>query len=448
MKRALLTAIFLLATVLSSSAQLHLTLDEALRIALSENPTIKIADMEIQRYDYVKGETWGNLLPQISAEGMYTRSIVKQEIAKGLSFGADNTLTATANLALPLFAPQVWRTLRMTKTQLASAVESARGSRITLTAEVKKAFYNILLAEQSLAVLRESEATVQRTVDDTQVMYDNGLSSEYDLLTAQVRLSNLKPSIIQTENSIRVAKLLLKMYLALPEDVEISVVGSLDEMSTIVESGGDGLSTDISENSDLRMLDVQEKLLRNQLKVANASRLPSIAFFASASYSGNDLDRSSFGAFAGGAGAEGGTAASVSKSSFYWQHPVSAGFQISVPIFSGLTKMYKSRSIKNQITQIGLQKEYARQQIDVQVRSSINELLAARATMLAQRSTVEQAKKAYSIADTRFRAGAGTILELNTAQLSETQARLNYSQAIYDYLSAYAEYERILGRER
>lgn len=445
MKKSILTVILLIATALTSSAQLHLTLDEALRIALSENPTIKIADMEVERYDYVRGETWGNLLPQISADGMYTRSIVKQEIAKGLSFGADNTLSATANLALPLFAPQVWRTLRMTKTQLAAAVESARGSRITLTAEVKKAFYNILLAEQSLVVLRESEATVQRTVDDTQVMYDNGLSSEYDLLTAQVRLSNIKPSIIQTENSIKVAKLLLKMYLALPEDVEISVIGSLDEMSDVVEAGGDGLSTDISENSDLRLLETQERLLQNQLKVANASRLPSVAFFASASYSGNDLDRSSFGAFAGG-GTTGTT--TPSKPSFYWQHPVSAGFQVSVPIFSGLTKMYKSRSIKNQIAQIGLQKEYVRQQIDVQLRSAINELLAARATMLAQRSTVEQAVKAYRIADTRFRAGAGTILELNTAQLSETQARLNYSQAIYDYLSANAEYERILGREQ
>ena len=110
--------------------------------------------------------------------------------------------------------------------------------------------------------------------------------------------------------------------------------------------------------------------------------------------------------------------------------------------------MYKSRSIKNQIAQIGMQKEYVRQQLDVQLRSAINELLAARATMLAQRATVEQAVKAYRIADTRFRAGAGTILELNTAQLSETQARLNYSQAIYDYLSANAEYERILGREQ
>lgn len=429
------------------SGVLTLTLDRAIEIALSDNPTVKIADMEVQRYDYVKGQTWGNLLPQLSVDGTYTRSIVKQEIAKGLSFGADNSLAANASLTLPLIAPTIWRTLKMNRTQMESAVESARASRINLVAEVKKAFYNILLAEQSLEVLRVSETTVRRTVDDTQMKYDNGLSSEYDLLTAQVQLSNLMPNIIQTENSIRVAKMLLKMYLSLPEDVEVDVTGTLDAMNGAVDANME-ISTDLSENTELRALALQEQLLVRQLKVANASRLPTIAAFATASYSGNDLDRSSFGGFGGSMEDEAGTAGAIAKSSFYWQHPVSAGIQVSIPIFAGLTKSKQARSIKNQIAQISLQRKYAQRQIDVQLQSAINDLLTARATMKAQEKTVEQATKAYKIADTRFQTQVGTILELNSAQLAETQARLSYSQAIYDFLSARAEYEKILGRER
>ena len=155
----------------------------------------------------------------------------------------------------------MFRTLKMNDVQRAAAVESARSSRITLVAEVKKAFYNILLAEQSLEVLRESQATVQRTVDDTRLQYDNGLASEYDLLTAQVQLSNLKPSILQTENSIRLAKLMLKMYLSIPENVEIEVVGELDAMRDAVLAGTDGLTTDVQDNSDLRTLELQEDCL-------------------------------------------------------------------------------------------------------------------------------------------------------------------------------------------
>ncbi len=421
MKKLILTMCLTAAGVFGAAAQMRLTLGEALDLALSENPTVKVAEMEVQRFDYVKRQTWGSWIPQISVGGTYTRSIVKQSMTKGLSFGADNTLAAQA-----------------------AAVESARSSRITLVAEVKKAFYNILLAEQSLEVLRESQATVQRTVDDTRLQYDNGLASEYDLLTAQVQLSNLKPSILQTENSIRLAKLMLKMYLSIPENVEIEVVGELDAMRDAVLAGTDGLTTDVQDNSDLRTLELQEDLLKRQLKVANAGRMPTVTAFFTATYTGNDIDMTklNFG------GAEGGQPGDVlDGSKFWWQHPMSAGLQVSIPIFSGLTKMNRSREIKNQISQIGLQRDYARQQIDVEVRAALNDLLTARETMYAQELTVAQARKAYSISDTRYRAGAGTILELNSAQLAQTQAELNFSQAIFDYLTAKAEYDRIVGKE-
>ncbi len=417
------------------SAQLRLTLSEALDLALSENPTVRVAEMEVERYDYVKRQTWGALLPQLSASGSYTRSIVKSEMRGGLSFGADNTFALQGDLTLPLFAPSVYRTLKMNDTQRAAAVESARSSRIDLVAEVRKAFYNILLAEQSLAVLRESEATVQRTVDDTQVQFDHGLASEYDLLTAQVQLSNLRPTILQTENSIKLAKLMLKMYLSIPEKVEIEAVGELDGMRDEVLAGIEGLTSDVSQNSSLRSLELQEELLLRSLRAANAGRLPTLTAFGSASYTGNDMEP-----FMGLGGGD--------DSRYFWTHPISVGVQLSVPIFAGLTRMNRSRELKNQLSQITLQRVYARQQLDVQVRSALNDLLTARATMFAQEKTVEQARKAYRISDTRYRAGAGTILELNSAQLAQTQAQLNYSQAIYDYLTAKAEYDRIVGRER
>ena len=260
----------------------------------------------------------------------------------------------------------------------------------------------------------------------------------------QVQLSNLKPSILQTENSIRLAKLMLKMYLSIPENVEIEVVGELDAMRDAVLAGTDGLTTDVQDNSDLRTLELQEDLLKRQLKVANAGRMPTVTAFFTATYTGNDIDMTklNFG------GAEGGQPGDVlDGSKFWWQHPMSAGLQVSIPIFSGLTKMNRSRELKNQISQLSLQRSYARQQIDVQVRSALNALLTARETMYAQELTVAQARKAYSISDTRYRAGAGTILELNSAQLAQTQAELNFSQAIFDYLTAKAEYDRIVGKE-
>ena len=468
MKKMMMTLCALLLMTLGVSAQttegattvttMQLTLQEAIDLALSENPTIKVADLEVERYDYVRKETLGNLYPSLSASGTYTYAVVKSEISKGLSFGADNTIAASAEVGLPLIMPSVWSSIKLTKIQMENAVEQARASRIDMVNAVKKAYYNILLAEQSLAVLRSSEATVSKTVEDTRVQYEHGLASEYNLLTAEVQLSNLQPSIIQTANSIDVAKRLLKMYLSLPENIDIALVGSLDDFRDAILNGGEELSTDISENSTLKQLDIQSELLQQNLKLTQTARMPTLVAFGQFAYSGNDMERLNLGAMMGGGAAGGatggatgttpdaGTAEAVKKS-FYWQHPISVGLSLSVPIFSGFKNTNKVKQVRNQIRQLEIQREYVAKSTDVQVRSAINNLLTAREKMFANEKTVAQAQKAYDISNARYKAGAGTILELNSAELSLTQSKLNYSQAIYDYISAKADYDQIVGKE-
>ena len=428
-----------------SAQQFELSLDKALEIALSDNPTIRVADLEIERQDWVRKQTVGNLLPSVSISSQYSYSIVKQEMAKGLSFGADNSISNSASLSLPLYAPTVYETLKMNRTQMAQAVESARSSKISLANEVKKGYYNILLAEQSLAVLKESEKSIAETVSNTKAMYKQGLASEYDLLSAEVQLSNLRPNIIQTENSIKTSKLLFKMYLGLPESADFSLVGSLDDFADEVAMASVPTNeVDLSNNADLRALDLQSKLLEHQLELVNASRLPTVAAFTNFIYSGND-NTMDFGSLMGGGMGGSSSGGSSTKKEWWWQNPLSAGISISIPLFSGGRNINKAHEIRNSISQLSLQKEYMRQSVNVQVESAFNNIVTAREKMTSNEITVRQAQKAYEIAQVRYNAGTGTILELNSSELSLTQARLNYSQAIYDYLAARADYEKIIG---
>lgn len=442
MKRVFIALLLVCVAGSMSAQKLELSLAKSLEIALSDNPTIKVADMEIERQNWVKKQSYGNLLPNVSLSGQYSYSVVKQEMAKGLSFGADNAISTSAQISLPLFAPSVYEMLKMNDTQMEQAVESARSSKITLANEVKKAYYNILLAEQSLTVLKESEKSIAETVANTEKMYSQGLASEYDYLTAQVQLSNLKPTILQTETSIRTSKLLFKMYLGLPAETEISLVGTLDDFAEAVMMATIPTNeVDLSNNADLRALELQSKLLEHQLRLTNASRLPTIAAFSSFMLSGND-NSIDFGSMMGGAMGGG---APATTNEWWWQNPISAGISISIPLFSGGKNINKAHEIRNTINQLSLQKDYLRQSINVQVENSFNSILTAREKMAANEITVRQAEKAYEIAEVRYNAGAGTILELNSSELSLTQARLNYSQAIYDYLAARADYEKIIG---
>lgn len=433
---------------------LTLTLEEAIDLALSDNPTVKVANLEIERYDYVRKQTLSSLYPQVDASLQYSLALRRQEMTEGFSFGGKNTFNTAASLSMPLFVPAVYEQLKLNRTQMESAVESARATRIDMIASVRSAYYNVLLAEQSLAVLQEAVLTTERVVANTKSLYDNGLASEYDYLTAQVQLSNLRPQVLQTENAIGITKLQLKMYLSLPAEVDVEVVGTLDGFRDKVLLSED-YSRDISDNTTLRNLDIQAQMLRHQERLLKASRMPMVAAFGQISYIGQErVDLSGLmGGMAGGAGRQQSDivaqtrAAAASQSKFWWQCPISVGAQISIPLFAGFKTVNQLREVNNQMSQLNIQREYAEQGIRLQVEQAINTLITARETMLSNERTVEQAQKAYDISYTRYNAGAGTILELNSSQLSLTQAQLSYSQSIYDYLSAYANYQKTLGNE-
>ena len=445
MKKLLMTLCLCLGIVFVASAQqkLELTLDEAVGIALSDNPTIKVANLEIERYDYVRKQALSSLMPQVDASAQYALALRRQEMAENLSFGGKNTFNVAGNVSLPLFVPSVYRQLKMTRTQMEMAVESARANRIDLIAAVRASYYSILLAEQSLAVLEEAALTTDRVVKNTKDLYDNGLAAEYDYITAKVQRSNLDPQILQLKNGVEMAKLQLKMYLSIPEEVEIEVIGSLDNFKDMVLLGPD-YEADIADNTTIKTLDLQLELLDHQEKLIQTTRMPTVAAFGQISLIGQE--RSDLGGLLGGM-TGGSTTTTAEQSKFWWQYPISIGAQINIPIFAGLKKTNQLREVRNQREQLRLQRSYAEEGVRLQVQQSINTLLTARSMMLSNGETVLQAEKAYEISLTRYEAGAGTILELNSAQLSLTQAQLSYSQSIYDYLAAYAEYEKALGKD-
>ena len=444
MKKFLMTICLCLgiSAVASAQQKLELTLDEAIGIALSDNPTVQVANLEIERYDYVRKQALATLYPQVDASAQYSLALRRQEMAENLSFGGKNTFNVAGTVSLPLFVPSVYRQLKMTRTQMEVAVESARATRIDMIAAVRASYYNILLAEQSLTVLEEAATTTDRVVKNTEELYKNGLAAEYDYLTARVQRSNLDPQILQVKNGIDIAKLQLKMYLSIPEDVEIDVVGSLDDFKEMALMGSD-YEFDLENNTTIKTLDLQLELLDHQEKLIQTTRMPTVAAFGQISYIGQE--RSDLGGLLGGM--TGGSTSTAEQSKFWWQYPISLGAQINIPLFAGFKKTNQLREVRNQAEQLRIQRDYAEQGIRLQVQQSVNTLLTARSMMLANAETVLQAEKAYEISLTRYEAGAGTILELNSAQLSLTQAQLSYSQSIYDYLAAYAEYEKALGKD-
>ena len=114
MKKLLITLVLLLAAMPFTKAQdtLRLSLEDCLRIALNENPTIKVAEMEIERVDYAKKETLGQLLPNITFTGQYSRTLAKQTMfmdteqgTMEIKMGRDNSHSVGFSASVPIIMP-------------------------------------------------------------------------------------------------------------------------------------------------------------------------------------------------------------------------------------------------------------------------------------------------------------------------------------------------------
>lgn len=417
---------------------LELDLATALTIAHDNNPTIKIAELEIERVDYSKKETLGNLLPSLSASGQYTNNIMKSVMfmpesfsammggQKYMEIGYKNSYTATVSAALPLVNFSLWEQIKGKQNEIDIIIEKSRASKLDMTKQVKDAYFAVLLAKNSLNVLERSINNAKETLKTTKASYEQGVVSEYDYIRAQVQVNNLNPTYISAKNGLDLAILQLKMILSLPTDQEIALKENLEDFSNRVTEIN--LSENTAEdNSDLRQLDLNIISLQNSLKLVNSQHLPSLSAFGQYSYLTQAED--------------------YNFADYNWVGSAAIGLQLNIPIFNGRTVVNKAKQIKISLQELQLQKEYLKEGIDLQIQAAINNMKAAKEQLEANKDAIKQAERGYEIAKVRYQTGAGTILELNDSELSMTQANLTYQQSLYDYLIAQTNLEKVLGKE-
>lgn len=417
---------------------LELDLATALTIAHDNNPTIKIAELEIERVDYSKREALGNLLPSLSASGQYTNNIMKSVMfmpesfsammggQKYMEIGYKNSYTATVSAALPLVNFSLWEQIKSKQNEIDIIIEKSRASKLDMTKQVKDAYFAVLLAKNSLNVLERSINNAKETLKTTKASYEQGVVSEYDYIRAQVQVNNLNPTYISAKNGLDLAILQLKMILSLPTEQEISLKENLEDFSEKVTEINLNEST-AENNSDLRQLDLNIVSLQNSLRLVNSQHLPSLSAFGQYSYLTQAED--------------------YNFADYNWVGSAAVGLQLNIPIFNGRTVVNKAKQIKISLQELQLQKEYLKEGIDLQIQAAINNMKAAKEQLEANKDAIKQAERGYEIAKVRYQTGAGTILELNDSELSMTQANLTYQQSLYDYLIAQTNLEKVLGKE-
>ena len=413
---------------------LTLNLDKALEIALSDNPTIKVAEEEIALKKVSHKEAWQNLLPEASISGTMSHTITAPQFSIGdqtVKMGKDkaNTATGTLNISLPLFAPAVYRAMSMTKTDIELAVEKSRASKQDLVNQVTKAYYQLMLTQDSYDVLQKSYKLAEDNYNIVNAKYRQGTVSEFDKITAEVQMRSVKPSVISAGNAVTLSKLQLKVLMGITADVDIKIDDSLAAYEGVVFANqlDNTVHEGLVNNTTMKQLELNRLMLQKNIKSLRTNFMPTLALGYSYQY--QSMNNDSWNVF-----------------NYNYGSSSSLVFSLSIPLYkaSNFTKLKSNRIQMRQLDQNRIDTE---RKLNMQITSYQDNMAASSEQVSSNKENVMQAEKAVQIAGKRYEVGKGTVLELNTSQVQLTEAELTYNQSIYDYLVAKADLDQVLGRD-
>ena len=460
-----------------------ISLEQALEIALSNNPTVRIADKEVERVRFAKKGAYASLFPQINASGSYQRTIKKQvmymsgddnddsegggggmagmmaDILKpvmyhinqlykgtgvpyapyvpettetgsssddGIKVGRWNAFNAGISASMPLINAQLWKSISISGDDVELAVEKARSSRLEMVNQVKQAYYGVLLAKEANHVFQSVFDNAVQNLELTQKKYNASKASELDLARAKTTVANAVPNLYDSANAIDLALWQLKAVMGINLSEEIDVKDSL-----LVYSGGmaQSLNQDygLDGNSSLRQLDIQAEQLAKSIQMQKYGYLPTLAL--TFSYSLNAMTND------------------FKFSEYKWTPYSFAGLSLNIPIFAGGQKANNINQAKVQAQELAIQRENAERQLHIAIRQSLGTMETAVKSHESALDALESAQKAYDIAAKSYEVGRSTLTDLDAAQLALTQAQLSASQAIYNYLVAKAGLESTIGAD-
>lgn len=447
---------------------LIISLQDAINIALSESPTIKVAEKEIERVRYAKKETMGGLFPTISLSGAYQRAILKQKmymdnmgemfdlsslfppgviqdwISRGVDLtpaptddsggdgaievGRDNTFTGGLSASLPLIAPQLWSVVNLSEQQLELALESARASELDLINQVSKAYYGILLAQDSYGVIKRS---YDNSVENARIVknkFEQGTVSEFEWIRADVQARSALTNVVSAESGVNLAILQLKMLMGVDMFTDIKVIGNLSDFEANMFADILGIDpTNLDNNTDLRQFDLQTKQLEQSLKINKHSALPTLGLSFDYNMMSMVNDDQAF----------------TAEHKWFGVSNLSLG--LSIPLFQGGAKHNKNKQIKVQLDQMELNRMNLERGLQLQVINYMENINKSLKKIESDKEAMNQAEKAMEISNKMYEVGMATYLDVSNAELAYINAGLTYNQSIFEYLSNKSDLEKVLG---
>jgi outer membrane protein TolC len=416
----------------SPYAMRMMNLEDCIERALERNPAVLGAREEVHMAKANVVVARAGFMPTIELQGMMNtyEKLRTVEFDQAIPFLPDTmTIDFTCDhqwgvtLIQPLFTGgRIWNTYRMSRAALEASLHEMKQVELGVLYQVKEAFYGLLLAEKLVELASQSVTLAESHLERTRARYEEGKATRFQLLRAQVEVSNLQPAVIRSQNTVRLSRIVLNNLLNITHHENPRYTGDL-EFNPLETTLDKIISRAHKRRPSLLTLRQHLKAADYNIRTIQGKFLPTLLFNTSCNINSNDF--------------------SLNRDE--WKKDYTGNLVLSIPLFRGGARLGELQEAKARRESLKMSVEGMENMITAEVTGVWFRLEEAREIIDSSSKGLEEAKESLHIAETSYEAGVVTSLEVMDARMAYMKAETNHYQAIHDYLVATAQLEKVSG---
>ncbi len=415
-----------------------LSLQEAVAVALKNNPTVQAADAYAEavqqgitvavsarypRVDFSEGFTRGNN-PVYVFGSLLTQ---RQFAAQNFQLGYLNTPPALDNFrtqfsaSMPLWdAGQTSRRIGDARLEAQSSAKAGQRTRQEVIFNVVQAYLNGLLAAEKIRVAQADVELTKADLARAEAREELGLAVPSDLLSAKVQLAQAQEDSLRARNAEAIAQAALNVAMGVAEDAPTVIEGRLSQVEFEAGALAERQQRALTARPDFQQLEIGKERAANGVRMARAEFLPKVNLF-----SAWEEDNQTF----------------LTRGGNNW----AMGATLTFNLFDGGANRAHLKESRARERQVGAWREQMASAVRLQVREAFLNLNTARDRVEVSRGAASQAEESLRIIQNRYEAGLATITDLLRAETARTSAQKNLLNALFDYRLSYAALELATG---
>ena len=447
MKNKILITLLLLVCVLQAQDKKEFysfSLQQAIDQALQHNYSVINANRDIASAKQKKWETTAAGLPQISGNATYLNNfdLTQQGISGNafnpsadpnsislFAFGTKQSMNSSLTLSQLLFDGSYIVALQAAKTYLRFYENAKQKTNVDIKEIVINAYGNVLLAEESLAILEKNKTILSKTLGDTQETYKNGLIEEENVEQLQITLASINSNLNNVKRLSAVANKMLKVTLGIDIDSDLTLTDKLDNLTTsnldLALSQGEFVVTN-NINYQIATNFTEQRSL--ELRLQKSKALPTLAAAVNFGYNSFSNDFT----FADG--------------DQKWNKFSNLGMSLNVPIFSSSGRQAKTQQAKIALEQAKTQLTETEQQLKLQYEKAKSEYEFSVEEYATNKSNLSLAERIEKKQQIKFTEGLSSSFDFSEAQRQLYTAQQNYLQSMVNIINKKAALEKIINK--